>query len=254
VDRDDPDVQIFVRLVRDVASVHLDLAGEALHRRGWREPGARAPLKESLAAAMLRLAKWDRERPLFDPMCGSGTIAIEADHLARNVAPGLLRKRFGIERWASFDDSLKKTLAALRDEARAAVRSDGPTILAFDADPQAVDQAQRNAERAGARIDVRQLRLNQVRPGALGLVPARNRPAAHLISNPPYGQRLEAGPELWAELEGLIDRLPQGTRVSLLLLERPPMRLPKRLERLTLMNGPIECRLVSWDVGRARRV
>ncbi len=253
VDRDDPDVHVFVRIVRDQASVHLDLAGEPLHRRGWREPGARAPLKETLAAALLRLGGWDRERPLIDPMCGSGTIAIEADHLARNVAPGLSRERFGIERWACFDSELEQTLARLRERARAAIREDGPRIIAFDADPEAVSQARRNAERAGARIEVARARMAQLNLGSLGLTPGRGRAAPQIVMNPPYGERLAAGGELWAEIDGALSRLPQGTRVSLLVSERPAIALPKRLDRVRLMNGPIECELVSFDVGRTRR-
>ena len=250
VDRDDPDVAVFVRLFRDRASVHLDLAGESLHRRGWREPGASAPLKESLAAALLRLGRWDRNRPLVDPFCGSGTIAIEADGWARNVAPGLSRKRFGFERWASFSQA--EELADLRAEARGAALPDGPPIFAFDADAGASEQTRRNVERAGARVTVRRQRVVELKLGSLGLVPGRGKPGAHIFSNPPYGERLEAGHTLWEELDTAVERLPQGTRVSLLLVERPPISLPKRIERVHVFNGRIECVLASWDVGRAR--
>lgn len=252
VDRDDPDLHVFVRLVKDVASVHLDLAGEALHRRGWREPGARAPLKETLAAAVLRLAGWDRERPLLDPVCGSGTIAIEADHWARRIAPGLSRKRFGIERWASFDRPLAAELRELRERARAEALAEGPEIFAFDCDPEAVLQAERNVERARAHVVVRRARAGELSPGRLGLIPGKGRPAAHIVGNPPYDVRVAAG-GVWSELGALIDRLPRGTRVSLLVEERPPIALPERFEKVSLMNGPIECRLVSWDIGRRAR-
>jgi putative N6-adenine-specific DNA methylase len=252
VDRDNPDVAVFVRISEDSASVHLDLAGEALHRRGWREPGAEAPLKETLAAAILRLGKWDRERPLIDPMCGSGTIAIEADHLARDIAPGLSRGRFGIERWASFSPELSATLARLREEARGRAREHGPTIVCFDSDTRAVEQARRNAERAGARVEVRRARVAELRMGALGFLQGRGTTPAHLVTNPPYGERLATGSELWSELDGALERLPQGTRVSLLLTDRPPLTLPKRVERFRLMNGAIKCELVSFHVGRAR--
>lgn len=253
VDRDDPDVAVFVRLFRDVAGVHLDLAGEALHRRGWREPGAAAPLKETLAAAMLRLSGWDRSRPLVDPMCGSGTLLIEADHWARNVAPGLARARFGFERWASFDGARARELAALRAEAQAARRDSGPMVLGFDADPDVVARARRNVERARARVVVERARVVELRLGALGLAPGRGRPAAHVISNPPYGARLEADARMWHELSAALDRMPKSTRVSLLVAERPPLVLPKRHQRVRLYNGRIECELVSWEIGRARR-
>jgi 23S rRNA G2445 N2-methylase RlmL len=255
VDRDDPDVRVFVRLVRDVASVHLDLAGEPLHRRGWREPGARAPLKETLAAAILRIGGWDRQRPLVDPMCGSATIAIEADHWARRIAPGLARARFGIERWASFGEVERRLLTELREQARAAALDDGPPIFAFDADPDAIAQAKRNAARAGARANVQigRARLVELSLGALGLTPGRGRPCAHVCTNPPYGERLDAGAAVWAGLDAALERFPRGTRVSLLLSGRPPLRLPRRTRRARLYNGRIECELVSWEVGRARR-
>jgi 23S rRNA G2445 N2-methylase RlmL len=252
VDREDPDLSVFVRIVRDVASVHLDLAGAALHRRGWREPGARAPLKETLAAAILRLSGWDRKRPLLDPMCGSGTIAIEADHWARSIAPGLSRRRFGFERWSSHGPEARELIAQLRIEAGSAAREDGPPVFALDADPEAVAQTRRNAERARAQIQIRRSRLAELRIGALGLTPGRGRPPPQICTNPPYGERIAADFAFWAELEAALERLPQGTRVSLLVMQRPQLRLPKRFERAHLYNGPIECDLVSWDVGRAR--
>jgi 23S rRNA G2445 N2-methylase RlmL len=253
VARDDPDVSVFVRIVRDVASVHLDLAGDALHRRGWREPGARAPLKETLAAAVLRLSGWDRQQPLVDPMCGSATIAIEADHWARSIAPGLSRERFGFERWASHAQQTQALVSRLRAEALDAARDQGPPIFALDADPDAVAQARRNRDRAGARIDVRQARLAELRLGALGLTPGKQRAAPQICTNPPYGERLAAELDFWVELEAAIERMPQGTRVSLLVMQRPQLRLPKRFERVRLYNGPIECDLVSFQVGRSRR-
>ncbi|MBM4364561.1 MAG: RNA methyltransferase, partial [Deltaproteobacteria bacterium] len=116
VDRADPDLGLAVRVVRDRATVALDVSGTSLHLRGYRVPGAEAPLKETLAAAVVRLSGWDRQTPLVDPMCGSATLAIEADLWARRVAPGLARPRLGLERWASHDDTLRTALARLREE------------------------------------------------------------------------------------------------------------------------------------------
>ena len=105
VDREDPDVRVFVYWARQKATVYLDMSGEPLFKRGYRSLGGEAPLKETLAAAMLRLSGWDREMPLVDPMCGSGTLPIEAAMWAANIAPGLKRERFGFERWANFNDA-----------------------------------------------------------------------------------------------------------------------------------------------------
>lgn len=238
VDREDPDVAVFVRLARGRASVALDLAGEPLHRRGYRQPGSRAPLKESLAAALLRLARWDRRSPLCDPMCGSATLAIEADLWARAVAPGLARRRFGFERWASFDESRQKRMSLLRERARAEERSDGPEVRAFDADPAVVELARQNVKRARAHVLVERARLGELgtRFGA-GLV----------IANPPYGERLEADPALWGELERALTGL-GGTRVALLLGPRVPFRPPSRAERARVFNGPLECAFWVWDI------
>ena len=110
VDRDDPDVRVVVHVVRDEAELYLDLAGEPLHRRGYRTEAREAPIKETLAAAMLRLAGWDRMRPLVDPMCGSGTIAIEARSWARDIAPGLLgRKPTAFSAGCRYDPQPRKT-------------------------------------------------------------------------------------------------------------------------------------------------
>ena len=94
-----------MHLAKDQATVYLDVGGASLHERGWRARAGPAPLRETLAAAIVRLSGWDRQRPLVDPMCGAGTIAIEAAAWAQRIAPGLSRERFGFERWASHDDA-----------------------------------------------------------------------------------------------------------------------------------------------------
>ena len=116
VDREDPDISVFVRLARGRATVSFDLAGESLHRRGYREPGAVAPLKETLAAALLRLSGWDRESPLVDPMCGSGTLAIEADLLGTQRCAG---PRAPPLRLRALAELRRESSAPARDLARA---------------------------------------------------------------------------------------------------------------------------------------
>ena len=118
MDREDPDVRVFVYWARQKATVYLDMSGEPLFKRGYRSLGGEAPLKETLAAAMLRLSGWDREMPLVDPMCGSGTLPIEAAMWAANIAPGLKRERFGFERWANFNDAAAERMRLLRGEMR----------------------------------------------------------------------------------------------------------------------------------------
>ncbi|MCC6558133.1 MAG: RNA methyltransferase [Polyangiaceae bacterium] len=244
VDRDDPDVGVFVHLVRDRATIYADLAGEPLHRRGYRAQAVEAPLKETLAAALLRLSGWDRERPLADPMCGSGTIALEAALWSRDIAPGLsTSRRFGFERWASHDPAAARRAADLREAARARIHPAGPEILASDADLAAVDIARANARAAGVAIDVRRASIRDLQPG-----PAPRQ----VIANPPSGERLEASAALYRTLAAALSRQ-HGDRVALLAgtpdLERAMEAARVPLDRsLAVWNGPIECRLLTYEV------
>ncbi len=239
VDRDDPDVNIAVRLARDVATVYLDLSGVSLHARGWRAKGGAAPLRETLAAAVLRLSGWDRQRDLVDPMCGSGTLAIEAAAWSRNVAPALGRSRFGFERWASHDEDMRSRMRDLRERARAAAFATGPAVVASDIDAEAVRTARENARLAGIDIDVRQADVRDL---------ARVRDGTTIVSNPPYGERLDSTSALYGELSRALARagaervaLLAGTPAIARAMGRPADRY------FILYNGPIECRLLVYS-------
>lgn len=238
VDRGDPDVSLFVHLVRDAATVYLDLAGEPLHRRGYRARAGEAPLKETLAAAIVRLSGWDRERPLVDPMCGSGTIPIEAAMWAYDIAPGLARERFGFERWASHDEGAARAVRDLREAARARARSEGPEIVASDADLERVIDARDGARRAGVPIQVAKRSLRDLAPTT---------PPGVVVTNPPYGARIEAGEALHRDLGDAVRRL-RGHRFAILAGTPAILRaIPMRPERtLTIYNGAIECRLATY--------
>ena len=240
VDRDDPDVLLFVHVARDRATVYLDLSGEALHKRGYRQQTVEAPLKESLAACLLRMSEWDRERPLVDPMCGSGTFAIEAALWARNIAPGLSRERFGFERWLSFGDEEARILSDLREAARARIVKKGPPIWAFDAERSAVDAARANARVAG--VDVR---VDQQSVDALSPLPS----PGHVIVNPPYGERLPADAPLYDAMATALGRM-AGHRVAILAGSPAAERaLPRRPVKWWIVyNGAIECRFLVTDV------
>jgi 23S rRNA G2445 N2-methylase RlmL len=239
VDRDDPDVLLAVHLARDRATLYLDVGGASLHERGWRARAGAAPLRETLAAAILRLSGWDRERPLVDPMCGAGTLAIEASAWSRRMAPGLSRKRFGFERWASHGDSERRRMAVMRDEARAARLSEGPPVLATDVDARSVDLARDNARSAG--VDVR-VERRDVR----ALVPLV--PPGFVVSNPPYGERLAADATLYEGLARALRGM-HGHTVALLAgtpaIGRAMQQQPDRW--WLLYNGPIECRLLVYS-------
>jgi putative N6-adenine-specific DNA methylase len=242
VDRDDPDVRVVVHIARDQAELFLDLSGESLHRRGYRTEAREAPIKETLAAAMLRLCGWDRKRPLVDPMCGSGTIAIEAALWARNVAPGLLRKQYGFQRWALYGPRHKDVLIELRDRAKARVlpERDGPTIMALDVDGLAVSLARRLAQRAGVALRVERLDVRDF----MG-----TDPPGHIVTNPPYGVRLSRG-EDFEEMLARTFRGLRGHRVSAICHDPKLAHAmhAKPVQEHALWNGDLECRLYSWNL------
>jgi len=244
VDRRDPDLHVFVHIVRDRASVFVDLSGESLHKRGYRARAGEAPLKETLAAAIVRMSGWDRERPLLDPMCGAGTIAIEAAMWANGVAPGLFRARFGFERWALFDRAAAERMRALRGDARAQVRRDGPEVLGSDVDDDVLDRATANARAAGVRVRFARRSIADLAPSS---------PPGHVITNPPYGKRLAAAPNLYSDLGRALARL-EGHRVTVLAGDPriPRILTRKPLDVRTLFNGDLECKLVTYEVPRAR--
>jgi len=265
VDTQRPVTRIFAHLSADAVTLYIDTSGEPLFKRGWREDKGEAPLKETLAAAMLAASGWDASVPLYDPCCGSGTIAIEAAQVACNIAPGLLR-RFGFER-------LKPHTAAdwlaLKAEAQAARRAPAVPIFGSDVAFRMVDFAQRNAERAGVAHAV------QLRGGdALQRMPPGDTPGV-LLLNPPYGERIEAagiagrgrGGREQAQMEQAGDFFAQlashwkrnyaGWTAWVLA---PDARLPTRMRlkesrRIPMWNGPIECRLFRFDMvaGSARK-
>jgi putative N6-adenine-specific DNA methylase len=175
-----PAQEFIVRLFRDQCTVSADASGELLHRRGYRQAVAKAPVRETLAAAMLLGVGWDGEAPLIDPMCGSGTIPIEAALLARRIAPGLSR-RFACMAWPGFDAPAWEQVIA---RAREAVRPRAPVpILGSDRDAGAIAAAAGNAERAGVADDIVWSRaaISAIRPPA---------GPGWIVTNPPYGIRI----------------------------------------------------------------
>lgn len=188
-----PEVGVAVRIVRDTCTISLDLAGEPLHRRGWRQQTAKAPLREDLARALLLVSGWAADRPLFDPMMGSGTVIIEAATMARRLAPGLSR-RFAFEHTKL---EIHADLEDQREAARAMVLPRTPVpIVGRDHMQGALDAAMGNAERAGVAGDLTLLRAALEEPWP-------DLPSASVVTNPPYGIRVGHVAEvhgLYAEL------------------------------------------------------
>jgi 23S rRNA (guanine2445-N2)-methyltransferase / 23S rRNA (guanine2069-N7)-methyltransferase len=251
VDLARPDLRVNVYLRRDEASVSLDLSGESLHRRGWRASGTLAPLKESLAAAILALAGWPRivrdGGGLVDPMCGSGTLEIEAALVALDVAPGLMRERFGFERWPGHEPQVWQRLVAEARERDRRGRGALPPIVGYDLDPKAIRAALANRERAGLseRVHFERRELGQARP--LG-----DRPGLFVV-NPPYGERLGQIDELKILYRRIGDLLKQEFAGWDGYVFTANLELGKSLglrvaHRHVLFNGPLEARLLHLPV------
>jgi len=185
VDAKDPDVRIVLHLAGEEAALSLDLAGEPLHRRGYRAASTEAPLKETLAAAVLALGGVDPELPFLDPMCGSATLVIEHALRARHVAPGLSRP-MGFQRWPGYRGELQSAWDRMKEAARAEVRSAPAPIVARDLHPRALQAARQNLAAAGLAADVR-LEAGDAREAT----PFAER--GTFCTNPPYGERLMGG-------------------------------------------------------------
>jgi 23S rRNA (guanine2445-N2)-methyltransferase / 23S rRNA (guanine2069-N7)-methyltransferase len=254
VDADNPDIPVHLHLSGATASLSLDLSGGSLHRRGYRARGGSAPLKETLAAAILLRAGWPevaaRGGALVDPLCGSGTLVIEAAFIAADIAPGLAREHYGFEALRNFD---APAWHALLDEARARKQAGLtrlPPLLGQDIDGAVLRSARNNAELAGLGQHIRfaQADASTVRP--LGETPGL------LVTNPPYGERLGSEAELIKlySLLGVTLKQHFGGWRAALFTGRPDLgpRLGLRAEKMySLYNGDLPCKLLLFDVAAA---
>ncbi|MBN2797572.1 MAG: class I SAM-dependent RNA methyltransferase [Deltaproteobacteria bacterium] len=221
---------VLVRLVEDQATLSIDSSGDLLHRRGWRKATAKAPLRENLAAAILFRAGWMPGEPLVDPMCGSGTFAIEAATIAEGLPPGAARG-FAFERWPSLDKALWSRVRSARSG-----RNDlsGALIQATDRDGGAVEATLDNARRAkvGNRVTVRAVAFEELTPPAeRGL----------LVVNPPYGRRIASTGKVYSMLGRALREEWAGWRAAVIV--------PDKRNRAPLGQGFEE--LLSFDNGGA---
>ncbi|NBS73260.1 MAG: class I SAM-dependent RNA methyltransferase [Betaproteobacteria bacterium] len=273
VDTRYPIVRVHVHLTEHLATLYLDTSGEPLFKRGWREDKGDAPLKETLAAAMLVASGWsmndpgvpsgcEQGMPVYDPCCGSGTISIEAAQIACRIAPGLLRN-FGFQKLKLFDSHVWKQL---QDEARAQQCAPMAPVFGSDVSFRMVDFAMRNAERAGVSDAV------EFRGGDALQRMAPSERAGLMLVNPPYGERIEAagiagarqiaevddGGDFFSQLASHWKKNYSGWTAWVLT---PDLKLPGRMRlkesrRVPMWNGPIECRLFKIEMvaGSKRKV
>lgn len=244
IDTNHPDIRVDAHFSKGRCYLCLDSSGTSLNQRGYRLETGQAPLRETLAASIIRLTGWDGSVPFVDPMCGSGTLAIEAALLATRRAPGALRESFGFLKWPDYDPQLwGKTLTAAQDQIRPA----SAPIFASDIDPEVVRIAQENAKRAGV-TDLIQFSVRD----ALELDPPASQPGI-VVTNPPYGERLGEEQSLKTLYRQLTRRWKSswaGWHVFLLSgnvkLERE-ISLPVK-HRDPLYNGGIESRLLRYEL------
>lgn len=243
VDREQADIRINVWLNNDRASIALDLSGSSLHQRGYRQQTGQAPLKENLAAAIVLRSGWQPTTPLIDPMCGSGTLLIEAALIASDRAPGLLRKHWGFTAWSQFNAALwseVKTEAQTR--ARAGTAATEARFFGYDNNGRVLEWAQANARRAGV--------FELFTFGQQDLLKLKNPLPAEVhgtvLSNPPYGERLDSEPALIA-LHSQLGRIMKqhfgGWNLSLFsaspeLLSCLQLRADRQFKA---KNGPLDC-------------
>jgi len=248
VDLDDPDLSIHLHLGGGEAALSLDGSGGSMHRRGYRAAMGLAPLKENLAAGLIALTGWDGSVPLADPLCGSGTLLIEAACMALGRAPGLGR-RFALERWPKFDSQLwqqeRQAASSLARETLPSGEALAP-IVGREQDPGVLDQAHSNAEAAGIASAL-ELSLGDCRD----FVPPPG--PGFLVCNPPYGERIgerDALEPLYADLGRMVKERCGGW--SLWLLSGNPeltgaLKM-KASRRIPISNGGIDCRWLHYEV------
>ena len=236
-----PDLQLHIHIAEDDCTLSLDSSGESLHRRGYRQESVEAPLNEVLAAAMILMTGWDGECDLIDPMCGSGTIAIEAALIARNIAPGVFRKEYAFEKWNDFDQELFDTIYNNDSKEREFTHK----IYGYDINRNAVEIALKNVKAAGLskEIEINQKDFHQF---------TRPEEKCIMVTNPPYGERIST-PDLLGLYRTIGERLKhQFQDYDAWILSyreecfeqiglKPSIKIP-------LYNGSLECEFRKYQI------
>ena len=249
VNKDHPDVRVHAYLTADHATFYLDTSGTPLFKRGYRRDFAEAPLRENLAAGLLRLAGWKPGTPLLDPLCGSGTIVIEAALMALDIAPGL-KRTFGFQKLAWYDGP---TWQRIKQAAQRRMKPVAPAAI------YASDDAAPETERCVANLATAGVAAAVAVERASVLTRAAPAPTGVIVTNPPYGVRLADAAELAAFYPQLGDALKQRFAGWTAFLLSGDPRLPKLIglkagRRTPLYNGALECRLYEYRLvaGSAR--
>ncbi|ACK65326.1 putative RNA methylase [Rippkaea orientalis PCC 8801] len=244
IDLNAPNIIINAHINGNHCLLSLDSSGESLHRRGYRPAMGLAPLKETLASALLAMANWDGNLPFLDPMCGSGILPIEAALKALNIAPGLYRNHFSFQHWKDFDQSLyNKIVTEAKNQQLAKIKH---PIFGSDKDLSVIQQARSNATACGVdkEIKLAQISLEKIEPPTTEGI---------IICNPPYGKRIGNTEELGALYKLLGDILKQRFKGWTAYILTANKALSKQIglrtsSRLTVYNGSLPCTLLKYEL------
>ena len=254
-----PDLLLNVHIADKQITVSLDSSGESLHKRGYRVATTEAPVSEVLAAGMLLLAGWKGQSDFYDPMCGSGTLLIEAALIARNIAPGVFRKSFAFEKWRDFDADLWSDI--YNDDSQE--REFTHTIYGSDASFYAIQQATKNVKSAGVQKDIvlRQIRMEEIKlpNGSINEQMVNDQMVNALVMmNPPYGERLKSNKEmedLYGAIGSALKHQFAGATAWIISSNEAAMKCIglKPSKKLRLLNGELDCQFNKYELFQGKR-
>jgi putative N6-adenine-specific DNA methylase len=246
VDIKTPDIQFDLHAYRDEFTVSLDSSGDTLNRRGYREPGHKAPMNEVLAAGMLKLAGWNKDIPLIDPMCGSGTIMFEAAMAGSNMAPQINRQNFAFKNWNNFQPSIWNQVVA---EAKSNVRLTKLNIQGGDIDFRAISIVEKSIKRFKLEDSVRVQRISFDK-----LIPKTSE--GMIIVNPPYGERIgDNVNELYKLFGDTLKNNFHGFDAWILSSNMPAFKQLhlRASKKIVLFNGSLECKFQKYEMYQGSR-
>ena len=251
---DAPDILINVHIAKDHLTLSLDSSGESLHKRGYRVANTEAPINEALAAGMLLMAGWKGQSDFYDPMCGSGTLLIEAALIARNIAPGVFRQAFAFEKWPDFDAELWSDI--YNDDSQE--HEFTHKIYGSDASFYAIQQAAKNIKSAGVQKDVelKQIRMEEIKISN-NQSPITN-PSPLVMLNPPYGERLKSNKEmedLYSAIGSTLKHQFAGATAWIISSNDAAMKCIglKPSRKVRLLNGELDCQFNRYDLFQGKR-
>lgn len=243
VGKTEADIYIDVHISHDQCSISLDSSGESLHKRGYRIAADKAPINEVLAAGMIKLTGWKGEKDFYDPMCGSGTIAIEAAMQVQHIPAGYYRKNYAFMNWADYDKDLWEKV---KNEADLAIEETGCSIFASDRSAKAIGIAKRNLRNAGLHKDI------EVKVAYFDSLKPKDKKGI-LVFNPPYGKRMEERGEIVRLYKGIGDVLKSnfiGFEAWIITSNYEAAKFVglRPSARIQLFNGPIETRFIKYEM------